>query len=868
MKKSDWKAKWIWLDYITPWMSVGEYTHRKLLPLKDEEKNRWGLFRKEFTLPSEFSLSMAEQAKIHISVDSRYKLYINGKYVGRGIYRCNALNWYYDTYDISSFLQSGENVISVLAHFYGANMSWYESWNPGNFSNPLLGKGQLIFQAEIIQGNKKIIIASDNGTKGCICNAWVHTTTRIWVGLPFLEIFDSKLMPVGWNEIDFAESDGPDWNHIIELNFERHWPILVPCDIPRLSESKIIPESLLSMGYIEPAFDEEDVEESQNGDDEPIDFVIQLNESSIVGELVPSNSQWTQNPELKLELGEKSIGCVFDMGKEVSGFIYFELESDSPDIILDFGWSEKLNENLPMKRPQFRSFAEKHGSRYICKQGINKHEFFHWNGFRYFQVNFSNPNPKLANVKLISIGVNLYLYPVDEIGQFKCNDSKINKLYDVCRWTLRNCMHDGYEDCPSREQRQWIGDAYPEIMVNYALFGDTKLAQKLIRQVGQSQLGDGLTKMVTPGDIELHGCQIIDYCLYWISIIYQDYWYTGDSTLIFEQFPRILVAIRWFLNYVDFYTGLVTDVPYWTFIDWSSNDTWGASCALNAQIYNSLNQIVEMAELIGWEKTVVSFKEIAKNIADGINKYLWDEERGAYVDAVQVDPKGEILRKSRKITFHSNTFVLLYGVAPKDRVKQVIDNVFDQPYENLYVKSGDSIWKNVTSPIYDEEKHRVVPELFFMHNVNQMFAKVGRFDQIMRYFRDAWIKMIDMGATTLWETWSNHGSLCHAWGTTPAYDLSTHCLGVQFSKSGGKEIILSPHPMGLDWAEGTVPSTMGVVKVRWEWNRIEKAFKILYSIPEGVNIIIKPPEFDGIEKISETKEQDKNERFIQTYHYE
>ena len=52
---------------------------------------------------------------------------------------------------------------------------------------------------------------------------------------------------------------------------------------------------------------------------------------------------------------------------------------------------------------------------------------------------------------------------------------------------MQLCMHDGYEDCPSREQRQWVGDAYVEALVNFAAFGDTApRAKRLVRQA-QSQ---------------------------------------------------------------------------------------------------------------------------------------------------------------------------------------------------------------------------------------------------------------------------------------------------------------------------------------------------------------------------------------------
>ena len=104
-------------------------------------------------------------------------------------------------------------------------------------------------------------------------------------------------------------------------------------------------------------------------------------------------------------------------------------------------------------------------------------------------------------------------------------------------------------------------------------------------------------------------------------------------------------------------------------------------------------------------------------------------------------------------------------------------------------------------------------EPFFMHHVNQMFAKVNHHDLIIRFINDGWLKMIELGATNIWEHWGDKGSLCHAWSSTPAYDLVTHCLGIKIVSSGGKKISIEPHLMDLTHASGTVPTEEGLIKV-------------------------------------------------------
>ena len=69
------------------------------------------------------------------------------------------------------------------------------------------------------------------------------------------------------------------------------------------------------------------------------------------------------------------------------------------------------------------------------------------------------------------LGANLANYPVEERGRFASSDPLLDRLWSTGAYTLRQCMHDAWEDCPSREQRQWLGDVTVENLVGHAAFG-------------------------------------------------------------------------------------------------------------------------------------------------------------------------------------------------------------------------------------------------------------------------------------------------------------------------------------------------------------------------------------------------------------
>lgn len=93
----DWKktAPWIWLP-----------THQE-----DERRpGRYFLFRKSFQWTRPYGL---RDFKIHVSADSRYRLFVNDHRVSFGPCKSYPERWYYETVDILPFLTEGNNVISA-----------------------------------------------------------------------------------------------------------------------------------------------------------------------------------------------------------------------------------------------------------------------------------------------------------------------------------------------------------------------------------------------------------------------------------------------------------------------------------------------------------------------------------------------------------------------------------------------------------------------------------------------------------------------------------------------------------------------------------------------------------------------------------
>ena len=80
----------------------------------DVDEQKYMVFRRAFVMSE-----VNKKIELNIFADSRYILWINGRYVMRGPCRFNPLRPEYDRLNVSSFLHRGKNSVAVLVHYYG-----------------------------------------------------------------------------------------------------------------------------------------------------------------------------------------------------------------------------------------------------------------------------------------------------------------------------------------------------------------------------------------------------------------------------------------------------------------------------------------------------------------------------------------------------------------------------------------------------------------------------------------------------------------------------------------------------------------------------------------------------------------------------
>ena len=755
-----WQANWIWCE--------GERSPR----------NFYLYARKEVEIPAP-----VERAEFNCTADSRYQLFINGRLIGRGPARSDPRWQSYDTYEVSSYLHPGKNVIAALIHHYGVGTASY-----------ILGRGAFLFQGEVVYTNGDTLAILSNDTwKVQTSSAWHRDVPRVSYALGFQEIYDARLAPENWTEKDFDDSK---WASAMVIGRPpmAPWTSLVPRDIPMLLEKSVFPQAILAIGECQ------STEDRWQGVSDIAKFMAEETRESLEAVRV-ENIEALLNGEdgyALIHSSDKDVYLLLDFGKEVVGYPHLKIEGPA-GIIIDLGYSEVLEDGKVNPNRKNVKCVE----RYTMRNGLQTWETFSKRGFRYMQVDIHNKSSE--PLKIYSIGMNFSTYPVEYRGAFNCSDELLNQIWKVGRYTLQLCMEDAYEDCPFREQAQWMGDARVEALINYYTFGDTKLIARCLRQIGQSQLPTGITSGVYP---LRWPNKIADYCLLWIISLWDYYQYTGDKHLVEELYPRIKNALAFFESHLDQYN-LLSNVPDWTFIDWAELDKRGEITALNCFYYKALIDASQIAQLLGEKDEAVQYQQLATQVKAAINSRLWLNDIGVYVDC----RVGDVL--SETISQHANSLAVLYDIAEVDKQ--------DRIYSYIFAKDKGVV--QVGTP-------------YFMFYVLRGLFHSGRYQKAVEIIRGRWGDMLEKGATTFWEVFGDWtGSRCHGWSGGPTMLLPAEILGIQPVAPGFKVFRIQPHPADLTWARGTVPTPQGDISVTWQGSQeksdSETSFELKVSVPEG-----------------------------------
>ncbi|MCL5102781.1 MAG: family 78 glycoside hydrolase catalytic domain [Armatimonadetes bacterium] len=749
-------GKWIWVDGSD--VLANSYVHA----------------RKLFELASK-----PASAILKTSAHSKYKLYVNGEYVGKGPVRGGPGYTYYDTHDITPLLNKGKNVIAFLVHYIGEDTNAIPARSPG-----------LICKTEIEVGDEQILVLSDETWKVRRAADWTNTGARLGSGLGFQEVYDAAEMIEDWNQVKFREKGWQD-AAIVGSVPSPPWGRLVAREIPPLNEQKIFPHAITGL-----------FNSPERGIDTPPGDVAGIMAESELSSLTTGNVKSAEAllsehgaTHIKTPRGDAGVVMILDFGREVFGNVEIGIGGSGSGII-DIGYGELLEDG----RVKPNRGGLKYTDRLILKKGKLHWQSFESRAFRYMQIEFRRCSKAVA---LDHVMVNQTTYPVKYTGSFECDDGLLNEIWKVGAYTTELCMEDTFIDCPWRERAQWWGDARIESRAAYYAFDDTKLLAQGLRQMADLQDRDGAMPGMYPGGSDK---LVPDFALQWVFSLLDYYAFADDAGLLRDLYPNVRGMLNWFGGFMN-EDGLLSGVPGWLFIDWADLDKRGDVTALNCLYFQALRVAGLIAAVLGKENEAEQYTESANTVRLAINKHLYAPKRGLYAEC-RVD--GKLVERFSRQT---NILAALFDIPDHYQKSTIIRHLLNGSLPEL------------STPY------------FTSHMLEVLYA--GEFhEDALRVIRRKWGDMIRAGATTFWEFFNQDGSLCHGWSAGPVRGLIAEYVGIK-PVLGSHRFSITPHTGDLKWAKGSINTRTGPLTA--EWHIVRNVLTITVDVPQGLKVDVYPP---------------------------
>ena len=425
-------------------------------------------------------------------------------------------------------------------------------------------------------------------------------------------------------------------------------------------------------------------------------------------------------------------GFLVDMKRETVGFLDLSLKSVQKQKIT-VAYGEHLKDGKVPRLIAGRDFSLE----YIAAEGRNDYvNTFRRIAGRYLEI-FCAPD-----TEILYAGIRPVEYPVRRIGR-RFENKNLQKIYDTCVYTLKQCMHEHYEDCPWREQALYTMDSRNQMLCGYYAFYGHAYQRANLVYISKGLRKDGLLSLCFPGGI--------DYPIPFFSLVYpvqvSEYIaHTKDKSILKEVGETLCKIVETFDSRVE-ENGLIASfpAPYWNFYEWSDGSSYANEIGRNAadgykKRYDLLLNCMYVYAR-GIYARLVGEKFDGARTLQAVKKTFYNEEKGLY----RLSTEGE------KYSRLGNAFALLVGLGDEKLAEKI---------------TKDETLVDVTLSMRT-----------FFYDALLSFGDTYK-NYILQDIETRYLSMLKKGATTFWETekgaedFGGAGSLCHGWSALPVYYLS------------------------------------------------------------------------------------------------
>ncbi len=419
-------------------------------------------------------------------------------------------------------------------------------------------------------------------------------------------------------------------------------------------------------------------------------------------------------------------------------------------------------------------------------------------GFRFVRLDLLDPQSVVALKAVRAV----FLYrDLPYKGSFRCNDERLNRIWQTGAYTAHLNMQDYLWDGIKRDRLVWIGDMHPETMTICAVFGNVDVVPASL----------DLVRNDTPLPNWMNG--ISSYSMWWVLIQRSWYQHHGDLAYLQRQKPYLMGLLEQFTRHIG--PDNRETLSGGRFLDWpSSEDPKAIHAGLQSLMILTLQAGADLCGVLGdpaaQEKCRAAVARLRKHIPD----HNQSKQAAALMalaglgDAARLNREVMAVDGAKRLSTFYGYYVLQARAQAGDY--QGCLNAIRAFWGGMLDLGATTFWEDFNL---------------------DWIPNAARIDEL-----------VPAGKKDIHGDFGNYcyrgfrHSLCHGWASGPTAWLSEHVLGIQIVEPGCKTIKIEPHLGDLKWAEGTFPTPFGLLKVRHE---VQSDGTIRSSIdaPPGVHIV-------------------------------
>ncbi len=417
----------------------------------------------------------------------------------------------------------------------------------------------------------------------------------------------------------------------------------------------------------------------------------------------------------------------------------------------------------------------------------------------------------------------LWYYFDDGMSSFSCSDTILNKVWDICKYSMKATSFTGKYIDGDRERIPYEADAYINQLGHYCTDREYSMGR------------------ITSEYFIKHPTWPTEWILQTILLFYNDYMYTGNIESVKEYYEELksktllsLAREDGLISSENVTDKIMTELGFSNpkerikdIVDWppAQKDTgWklatpegerdgyelvGVNTVVNAFHYRSLVLMSKLAGYLDKSSDSLFFSNRANKVKNSFNEILLNKTRGIYID-------GE---SSSHSSLHANMMALVFDLVPGQYKETVID----------FIKS-----RGMACSVYGAQ--------YLLEGLYNAGSSDYAYSLLTATHDRGWWNMIRTGSTITLEAWDMkykpNSDWNHAWGAAPANIIPRNMWGIVPVAPGFSKAVIKPQLSNLSFSKIEVPTIRGTIKAEFKNSNNFKEYSIIIPANMACDFLI------------------------------